>query len=197
MDLDQLKQKWQAETAHSSARDVDLSYNLREPARSSLSALKRSFRKQIVLMALLFTLIYYQFRHKELFINTFFWWYFAFCFGLALFFYVNYRLVQRLEKSDQPLTSHLRAEVNIIEKRMRWQRVFTRLVAIVLMVLAEILPFYSNESMVVKWHAVEPALRVAAYAAFLVFQYYVGRRLAKRRYGQHLERLKQILNDTL
>lgn len=197
MDLDQLKQKWQVETEHDVSRDADLSYNLREPARSSLSALKKSFRKQMLLMVVLFAFIYYQFRHKELFINTFLWWYFGFCFGLAVFFYLNFRLVSRLEKNNQPLVPHLRTQLNVIETRIRWQRMFTRVVAIVLMLLAEILPFYSTESMVVKWHAVNPIVRIAAYAGFLVFQYFLGKRLAEKRYGQHIDRLKQLLNDTL
>lgn len=197
MDLDQLKLKWQERAAHDLVPELNVTQMLRQPAKSALSALKRSFRKQIVLLAVLFLLIFYQFRNKDLFINTFFWWYLFVCLSLCLFFYANLRLVKRLERTDQPLTSHLLTQLSLIEKRMRWHRIFTRVAVIVLIILAETLPFFSDESMVLKWHAVDPLLRVVVYLAFILFQYFVGKRLAQKRYGQHLQRLKGLLNDTL
>jgi hypothetical protein len=196
MELDELKQQWQAASAHDNEGSRDVQLLLKQRGQSSLAALKKSFRKQIVLLVFVFFMIFYQLRHKHLMTNLFFWWYLLFCVSLCVFFYVNFRIVKRLDKTDDPLSAHLLNQVTVLEKRMRWHRIFTRVAVVVLILFAEILPYFSTESMLVKWHAVNPFIRIAVYAGFILFQYYAGKRLAVKRYGQHLERLKTLLNDT-
>jgi hypothetical protein len=195
MDLDQLKQRWQQTDTHESTQGNNLRSLLRGRDRGPVAALKRNFRRQIIILLLVFALFLHELRDRQIFHNVFFDWYLVCGLSLCIFFYVNLRLVKKLERTDEALTDHIKNEVAVLEKRMRWHRIFTRIAIVSLIALLEILPFFSSERMLQKWHAVEPVIRIAAYAALLLFQYYVGRFIARRRYGQHLDRLKKILND--
>jgi magnesium-transporting ATPase (P-type) len=196
MEIDQLKQQWQQDVAGDTPPDVDLQQIRNHSGASSLSDLKRSFRKQIVLLALVFSMVIYQFRHKDLLNSVFFWLYLLFSISLLIFFYANFRIVKRLESNDQPLTAHLLQQVTLLQQRMRLHLMFTRGAALLLFILAELVPFFSEESMLVKWHAVHPLIRVAVYIAFIIFQYFVGKKLAEKRYGRHLQRLQSLINDS-
>jgi hypothetical protein len=195
MDIDELKQRWQQADTNESVPGNSLRSFLRRPDRGPVAALKRNFRRQIIVLLIVFALFLHELRERQIFHNVFFYWYLVCGLCLCIFFYVNLRLVKRLEKTDEALTAHIKIQVATLEKRMRWYRTFTRVAIVSLIILLEILPFYSGERMLQKWHAVEPVIRIAVYAGLLLFQYYVGRLIARRRYGKHLERLKKILND--
>ena len=195
MELDQLKQQWQKASAQDTPPHRDVRHILRQAGKGPLASLKRNFRKQIILLVLVFFIIANQFRDRGLFNNLFVQFYLVFCLSLCIFFYYNYRMVKRLEKTDHPLIDHLINQVTLLEKRMRWHRMFTRIAVIVLILLVEIIPLFHNDRMLQKWHAVAPLIRIAVYAGFILLHYYVGKKLAGRRYGQHLQRLKNLLTD--
>lgn len=197
MELDELKNKWQQVNEGSNPNKFDLKniFN-RNKGRTPLESLKRNFRKRIVAFMLVFVLFLYTFREKDLFNNVFFLWYLVVAIFLSIFFFINYRLVQKIEHSDSSLKDHIKAQVNSLETRMRWYRVFTRIAIIFFIVLLEAVPLFSNERMVQKWHAVPVAIRIGSYALLLSFQHFAGKLIARRRYGQHLERMKQILSST-
>ena len=195
MDIDQFKQRWQQAGPDESTFSNTLKSILRRPNRDPVDSLKRNFRRQIIILLIVFFLFLHELRERAIFHNVFFDWYLVCGVCLCVFFYLNLQLVKQLEKADGSLTSHVKAQVALLEKRLSWHRIFTRIAIISLIILLEILPYFSSERMLQKWHAVAPVIRIAAYASLLLFQYYVGRAVARRRYGQHIERLKKILND--
>ena len=196
MELEQLKNSWKEVTEKIPASRYSIRNILHKPGKSPLAALKRNFRKQIILLSFLAIMIMYQFRERDFLNSIFFWCYIGFTISLSIFFYINYHIAGKLEKMDRPLSSHLSIQVKILEKRMKWHRVFTRIAVIVFFILAEILPYYTNERMLNKWHALNPLLRITIYLAFIIFQYYAGKFLARKRYGRHLDRLKNLLTET-
>src|SRR6476620_1698756 len=190
MELDQLKQRWQqtGSTGNTPPKNK-FKMILRRRNEDPISSMKRNFRRQIIVLLLVFFLFLHELRNREVFHNAFFDWYLVCGTCLCVFFFLNLRLVRQLEKTDESLTDHIRAHVALLGKGMRWRRIFSQVAIASLIILLEILPFFSSESMLQKWHAVAPIIRIAAYAGLLLFQYYAGRLIAHRRYGQHLDRL--------
>jgi hypothetical protein len=196
MELDQLKQRWQqtGSTGNTPPKNK-FKMLLRRRNEDPISSMKRNFRRQIIVLVFVFCLFLHEMRNRQIFHNVFFDWYLVCGACLCVFFYLNLHLVRQMEKTDKSLTAHIKAQVALLEKRMRWQRIFPRVAIASLIILLEVLPFFSSESMLQKWHAVAPMIRIAVYTGLLLFQFYVGRLIARRRYGQHLDRLKKILND--
>ena len=197
MELDQFKQKWRQANANNNPPERDLKSIFNRGRRGPVAALKRNFRRRIVVLVLVCVLFLHEFRDRDLFNNVFFLWFVVMAFCLAVLFYLNLRVVKDLEKTDEPVAAHIQSQVDLMEKRIGWYRMFTRVAFIVLIILLETLPYFSGERMLQKWHSVAPLIRVAAYAALLLFQYYAGRMLARKRYGQYLERLQNILHDAV
>jgi len=195
MELDELKEKWRESNKANVIPKRGIKSILRRRDRGPIASLKRNFRRQIVLLVIVFFLFLHQFRNRELYNNIFFLWYVVVGLCMIIVFYLNLRIVKKLENTDDTVVAHLSSQIILLQKRMRWQRISARIAIIALIILLEIVPFFSNESMIQKWHAVSPLIRIAAYIALLSFQHFVGKFRSKRRYGQHIERLKKALED--
>ena len=192
MELDQLKQRWHQADNNTTPNFRNI-FNRRD--QGPIASLKRNFRRQIIVLALVFFLFARQLHDRVLYENVFFMWYACCALLLCAFFYINLQLVRRLENTDNNMIAYIKNEVALLEKRMQWQRWFVRFTIAALIVLLEVLPYFSDERMLQKWHNVSLIIRIAVYAALLLFQYFVKNMIAHRRYGQHIERLKEILAD--
>lgn len=150
----------------------------------------------MILIPLLVAFIVNSFSNKpQIFTDVMFWSYITFCIGLCLFFYFNYRLVSKMECMDCMIKSDLERQVETLEKRLRWRLMGIRIVLVFFIVLSEILPYFDHEPMLEKWHFVPLTIRLLVYAALLAFQYFATPVISKRKYGQHLSYLKQLLNE--
>ena len=196
MELDELKEKWRQAGTHETPSRNSFKTIFRRRDQGPVAALKRNFRRQIIILSIVFFLFVHEFQNRELLNNVFFLWYAVCALLLCAFFFVNLQLVKRLETAGETLTAHVKSEIVLLEKRMKWQRVFTFVAIASLIVLLEVLPFFSDERMLNKWHSLAPVIRVSAYAALLLFRYFAGKLIAHRRYGRHVERLKKIMDET-
>lgn len=192
MELDQLKQRWQQADNNTTPNFRNI-FNRRN--LGPIGTLKRNFRRQIIILLFVLFLIIRQLHDRVLYENVFFMWYACCALLLCAFFYINLQLVRALENTDNTMIAYIKNEVALLEKRMKWQRWFVRFAIVALIVLLEVLPYFSDERMLQKWHNVSLVIRIAAYAALLLFQYFVKNMVAHRRYGRHIERLKEILAE--
>src|SRR5436853_4264771 len=101
MELYDLKQTWN-ETNINKNKNKDIMDLMKQKSYGPIAALKREFRKQIVVMALLplFLLFTTIEELSGIFTNVLFWSYTAFCLGMVTFAIVNYRIVEKLGTMD-------------------------------------------------------------------------------------------------
>src|SRR6185436_4671235 len=97
MELDDLKQTWK-ETTIKKNKNTDIMDIMKHKSYGPIVSLKREFRKQIVLMALLpFLLLFTAVNDiNQVFTNVLFWSYVAFCLGMIIFASINYRIVEKM-----------------------------------------------------------------------------------------------------
>jgi hypothetical protein len=119
----------------------------------------------------------------------------AFCASVIVFHVFNYRIVRQMELMDGDVRSNLQKQINILETRLRWKRIFLPLVALFFFALVEILPGYQHFRMLDKWHALPVLTRIVSYAGFLLLQFFANRWVTWRKFGSHLDYLKKLIKE--
>lgn len=196
MELDDLKGAWNRENKPST-QTQNITKMIQQQSKGPIASLKHASLKQMRFMLfLMVAMIAMQIRNLDnastrIFIGT----YVVFCILVATFFYFNYRITDKLESFDGDVKSSLENYVSVLSQRLKWQRIGVRAVVLIFIAMLEVLPFFLHGRMLDKWHALSPFIRFAAYAAFLLFQYFVSRSFQERKFGQHLSRLKELVKE--
>jgi hypothetical protein len=197
MELDDLKQTWKLTGNTKQTLKKDIMEFIQQPQYGPLAALKKEFRKQIaaMILATAFIITTTITEIADLRYNFLFWSYMAFCAGVIVFHFINYRIVLRMEVMDGDVRSNLQKQISILETRLRWKRIFLPLVALFFFALVEILPAYQHFRMLDKWHALPVMTRIASYAGFLLLQYFANKWVTWKKFGSHLEYLKKLIKE--
>ena len=196
MELDDLKQTWKQTPIHKSL-NTDIMELILQKSYGPLAALKKAFRKQILMMSILPIFIFLTNLddvHKVL-TSVMFWSYIAFCIGLIIFSWFNYRIVQKMEGMDAMVKPNLEQQISILETRLKWHITGVRITFAFFMVLTEVVPYFQHYRMLDKWHSLSPLLRFSAYSGLLLLQYFTIRSILHRKFGQHLNYLKSLVKE--
>ena len=196
MELDDLKQTWN-QNQSTKPLNTDIMELIQHKSYGPLAALKKAFRKQIVLMAIIpayFIMLNVDDLHA-LSNNVILWSYIAFCLGVIIFSYYNYRLVNKMEGMDNMVKVNLEQQVNLLERSMKWKKTGLMAALLCFILLIEIVPYFQHYRMLDKWHSVPAAIRYVVYAALFVLQYFANTWVNERRYGRHLKYLKELVKE--
>ena len=196
MELDDLKKNWKQNTPKK-ITNMDIMQLIQHKSYGPIAALKRSFRKQIIVMIFLpFLLLTTSMDdiNKPL-TSVLFWGYTAFCISVVIFASYNYRIVSKMESMDGMVKANLEQQVNILDSRIKSMFVGLRVALIILILLTEIVPYFQHYRMLDKWHSLNPFIRFGLYATLLLFQYFVGRMLIQRKFGEHITYLKSLVKE--
>jgi hypothetical protein len=196
MKLDELKQTWK-ETKTDKHKNANIMEMLQHKSYGPIAALKREYRKQMAMMALLpFVLILTNVGALEsVFTSVMFWSYVAFCLGIIAVSYYNYQTASRMEGMDALVRENLEKQIRLLEMRMKWSVTGVRIVLVYFIILTEVLPYFQHYRMLELWHSLAPIYRFGTYAALLLAQHFVGRKVCQRRFGGHLNYLKELVRD--
>src|SRR5829696_2882098 len=196
MELDDFKKTWKQEE-NKELKTPDIMELIHQKSRGPISSLKHSFRRQMRLITvLMITITVINGRNIQsipgyILLCT----YVAFCLVMILAYYLNYRMTNRMESMDGRVKSNLENYVAQLEKRLRWQSIFPKLVALVFIILLEVLPLYQHARMIDRWHSVSPLIRFSIYGSYMVLLFFTNRKVMQRKFGQHLSHLKELLRE--
>ncbi len=196
MELDDLKQTWK-ETTIKKNKNTDIMDLMKHKSYGPIAALKREFRKQIAVMALLplFLLFTTIDDMSRIFTNVLFWSYATFCLGMVVFAAANYSIVKKMGTMDGMVRSNLEQQIDLLETRLKWKLIGLRIMLLFFIVLVEVVPWFQHYRMLDKWHSLSPLIRFGTYAAFLVLQYFLSRIVSERKFGGHIKYLKTLMNE--
>ena len=196
MELDDLKQTWKQTPIHKPV-NTDIMELLHHKSYGPVAALKKEFIKQIKLMIILPILIFATNLDdvNKVLTSIMFWSYIAFCIGLILFSWFNYRVVKKMEGMDAMVKPNLEQQITILEKRLKWHVNGVRIAFIFFMILTEILPYFQHYRLLDKWHSLSPLIRFSTYAGLLLLQYFTIRPVLHKKFGQHLNYLKGLVRE--
>jgi len=196
MELDDLKQAWNQKQS-TKPLNTDIMELIQHKSYGPLAALKKAFRKQIVLMAIIpaYFIIFNVDDVHALLNNVILWSYIAFCLGVIIFSYYNYRIVNKMEGMDYMVKMNLEQQVDLLERRMKWKKTALIFALIFFILLIEIVPYFQHYRILDKWHSLPVAIRYLAYAGLFVLQYFANTWVNERRYGRHLKYLKELAKE--
>src|SRR5260221_999770 len=196
MELDDLKQTWK-ETTIKKNKNTDIMDLMKHKSYGPIAALKREFRKQIAVMALLplFLLFTTIDDMSRIFTNVLFWSYAIFCLGMVVFAAANYSIVKKMGTMDGMVKSNLEQQIDLLETRLKWKLIGLRIMLLFFIALVEVVPWFQHYRMLDKWHSLSPLIRFGTYAAFLVLQYFLSRIVSERKFGGHIKYLKTLMNE--
>src|SRR5258706_15792977 len=108
MELDELKETWKHSNLPKTT-NTDVMEIIRHQSHAPIAALKREFRKQMIVMTILPIILVITNLDDihGVFTSIMFWSYTAFCFGLIGFAFNNYRITGKMEGMDAMVRSNL------------------------------------------------------------------------------------------
>lgn len=196
MELDDLKQTWK-QTSGKNNINTDIMELIQHKGHGPVAAMKRVFKKQITVMAII-PLVLLATNLNDLhivFTSVMFWCYVGFCIGVILFAYYNYRVVRKMENMDGMVRTNLEQQINLLERRMKLELIGMRGGLLFFIVLAEVIPYFQHYRMLELWHSFSPVIRIMTYVVLLILQYFINRRISQRNLGVHLAHLKKLMNE--
>jgi hypothetical protein len=196
MELDELKQTWNQISIRNNIK-TDIMKLIQQESRGPVAAMKRVFKKQMTVMALIPLLLIATNLNglHIIFSSIMFWCYVIFCISIVVFSYYNYRIVRKMENMDEMVRSNLEQQINLLERRKKLELIGMRSVLLFFIVMAEAVPYIQHYRMLDLWHSFSAVARFSAYSVLLILQYFINRRISERNVGIHLTHLKELLSD--
>ncbi len=196
MELDELKENWKQIPVHKN-QNTDIMEIIQHKSYGPISALKSVFRKQILLMAIIpFVLVLTNSDNiPGVLTSVMFWGYVAFCSGVIAFAYYNYTLAKAMENLNEMVRVRLERQIDLLEKRMRWELIGLRCALLFFILLTEIVPYFQNYRMLNKWHSLNPLIRYGCYVALILIQYFLNRKLARQKVSRHIDYLRSLVRE--
>jgi hypothetical protein len=196
MELDDLKQRWKEKT-NQKPTNKSIMEMIQHKSYGPVAALKRSYRKQVMVMLLipfLFLLTNMDDISRPL-TSVLYWCYVVFCIGMAAFSINNYMIADRMQRMDGVLKENLEQQITLLQTRMKWKIVGLRVVMLFFIVLVEVLPYFQHYRMLDKWHSLPVFTRYGAYAGLLILQYFINPLVLQHKFGRHLTSLKELVAE--
>ncbi|TKK70348.1 hypothetical protein FC093_06270 [Ilyomonas limi] len=195
MELDDLKKMWQQTPVKNI--NTDIMKILQQKSYGPVAALKKTFRRQMVLMFLIPLMLFTTNLHDihGVLTSILFWSYVVFCIAIIVFAYYNYRIASKMEGMDAMIKTNLEQQVQLLEKRAKWEVAGMRGILLFFILLVEVVPYVQHYRMLDKWHSLPVAIRFGAYAMLLLLQYFLNKEIKQRKVGRHLTYLKELIKE--
>jgi hypothetical protein len=196
MELDDLKQSWK-ETPIPTPENKNIMEMIQHKSYGPVAALKRGFRKQMIVMALMpFILLLTNASDiSKPLTSVLYWSYVAVAIGVIIVAYYNYRIADKMQDMNGMVKANLEQQVSILQTRLRWKIIGLRIVFIFFIVLLEVLPYFQHYRMLDKWHSLPLLVRIAVYLGFLLLQYFISPVILQRKFGRHLNYLNTLVKE--
>jgi hypothetical protein len=197
MELDELKNQWKQADKIYKLKTEKIMDLIQHKSYGPVAHLKRSFRRQMIAMTVVpITILATNLQHIDKTLSSaLFWFYILFCIGVIIFAKFNYAVVKKMEGMDGNVKSNLEQQISILETRLRQNLIGIRIGLLFFIILTEVLPYLQNFKMLNTWHSLSPFMRFGAYAALILFQYFLSRVLSQRKFGQHINQLKELVKQ--
>jgi hypothetical protein len=196
MELDDLKQSWK-ETPIPTPVNKNIMEMIQHKSYGPVAALKRGFRKQMIIMALMpFILLLTNASDiSKPLTSVLYWSYVAVAIGVIIVAYYNYRIADKMQDMNGMVKANLEQQVSVLQTRLRWKIIGLRIVFIFFIVLLEVLPYIQHYRMLEKWHSLPLFARFAVYLGFLLLQYFISPLIIQRKFGRHLNYLQSLVKE--
>jgi Na+/melibiose symporter-like transporter len=196
MELDDLKKSWQQSANNIKRPQKDISEILKSRSEQPLAKLRGRFRKGIMLMPLIAAFVFMEFGHKQSFSSHFLLVYLmVFCLIMMVYFYVNYRLVSKMQSTDANLHSNLLLQTSTLKKFLKLRLFLMRSAIALFFISIEVIMYVRHGEGYESWYAHAGLFRFSVYLAIFIFFFFFTRRAINHRYRKYMQHLDLLLDE--
>jgi hypothetical protein len=196
MELDDLKKSWQQSNATMKVPQKDIRELLQSRSEQPLAKLKRRFRKGMLLMPVIAAIMLSEFSGKKDLASHFLVWYLlCFCAVMMVYFYVNYRLVDKRQVAGGDVRSNLIHQTKMLTTFLNLRLLVMRGAIAFFFLLVEAFMYFRHGEGFQSWHARSILLRLAVYAGTFLFFFLFTRLVINHRYGRDITHLQELCKE--
>ena len=197
MELDDLKQTWKQTDSKHQSLNKNIMEMIQHKSYGPVAALKRSYKKQIIMMALMpFVLLFTNMDDPGAALTSIMYWsYVALCMGVIVFSFNGYQIADRMQNMDGMVKQNLEQQISLLETTLKWKMIGIRIALLIFILLTEIVPHFQHYRMLDKWHSLSPFIRFGAYGLLFFLQYMLNPIVAERKFGRHLAHLRGMMKE--
>lgn len=197
MELDDFKQDWkksgeQYQTPHYNLNDLLVSQS-----SGPLSALKKKYKKQVILLPIAAGLLGLVMAQKPILQQSaFIWFIIPVLLLLAAMYYRDYRLILNMEQTNtNALRNSIQENVTLLKGNAKQQLLFTRILLVAFILILEATMYYQHTVDFNFWQAITLPIRLAIYALILLIQPYITKYFFNLSFGQYIKHLEKLLDQ--
>jgi glucan phosphoethanolaminetransferase (alkaline phosphatase superfamily) len=196
MELDDLKKSWQLSAINMKRPQKDISEILKSRSEQPLAKLKRRFLKGIILMPLIAAFVFIEFSPKHSFGSRFLASYLiVFSLIMMAYFYVNYRLVSKMQTNDGDLHTNLLVQTGTLKRLLELRLLLMRFAIAFFFVSIEVIMYARDGHGYESWYAHAAIFRLSVYLAIFVIFFFFTRRAMNHRYRKYIQHLELLLKE--
>jgi hypothetical protein len=198
MELDDLKQDWNKPSEHYKAPAFDLNDLLAKQTAGPLATLKAKYRLQAILLPLAAGVLgFSMMQHAILRQNALIWFIVPVLLLLALMYYRDYSVIVKIEETNaEALKISMQERIALLQRNGKQQLYLTRVILLVLIGILEATMYLQEVPDFLVWQGIALPLRLTAYIMVVFVQPYISTYFFNLSFGQYLNRLQELLNQT-
>ena len=194
MELDELKKSWQRFGEKMKAPQKDIQELIKNRSEQPLAKLKRRFRKGILLMPAIASIVIIQFSHNSDFASHVLVWYLlCFCAIMLVYFYVNYRLVSKMESNESDVHSNLLRQTKLLTQLLQFRLLLMRGAVALFFALVELMMYFRHGGGYESWHERPVIYRLLVYVGTFIFFFFFTRIAMNHRYRKNIRHLLDLV----
>ena len=194
MELDELKKSWQRFGEKMKAPQKDIQELIKNRSEQPLAKLKRRFRKGILLMPAIASIVIIQFSHNSDFASHVLVWYLlCFCAIMLVYFYVNYRLVSKMESNESDVHSNLLRQTKLLTQLLQFRLLLMRGAVALFFALVELMMYFRHGGGYESWHERPVIYRLLVYVGTFIFFFFFTRIAMNHRYRKNIRHLQDLV----
>jgi hypothetical protein len=202
MELEQLKELWGSAVPVKETNENDLQQMLRQKSKSPIAKMKRNLLIELVFIIVLYVYVaVYYFINFKGGVLSIAWMMIAVALLFIVYYYKKRKLLNQMECVSCEVKSNLSMQLQTLEKYTRLYLIAgTALFPVALIFTGLVTFFYSPE--ITKANIKDPAffwitLGMLVFVAIVLTipMYFINKWYVNKLYGQHVKKLKDILNE--
>ncbi len=197
MELDNLKSSWKSIAPEMDNNAFDIIAATKKEIQSPLFKLKKTYKKQITLLPLLFIfLIFLTFREPEVKSSLFIWMALIALPVIFIYYYFNLYLIKQIEKNEGPLKFDLERKLHTLIKSNQLYLIFTRVLMLAVVVLIELLIHKGSYHLIeglADFKNIQLPFRILIYLVALAIHYGISKFSFHLHFGQYLNKLRGLV----
>ena len=194
MELDELKKSWQRFGEKMKAPQKDIQELIKNRSEQPLAKLKRRFRKGMLLMPAIASIVIIQFSHKSDFASHVLVRYLlCFCAIMLVYFYVNYRLVSKMESNESDVHSNLLRQTKLLTQLLQFRLLLMRGAVALFFALVELMMYFRHGGGYESWHERPVIYRLLVYVGTFIFFFFFTRIAMNHRYRKNIRHLQDLV----